>query len=57
MDPSEKDTLVSMVMAFRMCELQSLLTFANKNKAGRKSELQVRNGEGYQLMVMSGNFH
>ena len=32
----------SMVSAFRMSELQSLMSFAGKSKAGKKSDLQVR---------------
>ncbi|ODN05617.1 E3 SUMO-protein ligase PIAS1 [Orchesella cincta] len=34
--------LRSMVMAFRVTELQTLLGFAGKNKTGRKNELQAR---------------
>ena len=31
----------SMVSAFRMSELQALMVFAGKSKAGKKSDLQV----------------
>lgn len=31
-----------MVLAFRVTELQTLLSFAGKNRSGRKNELQVR---------------
>ena len=31
----------SMVSSFRMAELQSLMVFAGKSKAGKKSDLQV----------------
>ena len=34
--------LQSLVSAFRMSELQALLAFAGKSKAGKKSELQAR---------------
>ncbi len=38
----DDDSLRSMLMAFRLSELNQLLDFAGvKNKAGRKSELQV----------------
>ncbi|KAI1286347.1 E3 SUMO-protein ligase PIAS1 [Halotydeus destructor] len=35
-------TLKSMVLAFRVTELQMLLQWANKNKSGKKNELQQR---------------
>ena len=31
----------AMVSAFRMSELQALMVFAGKSKAGKKSDLQV----------------
>ena len=37
----------SMVSAFRMSELQSLMVFAGKSKAGKKSDLQVMNDDCY----------
>ena len=39
---SERDAIQSMVLGFRMAELQTLLNFAGKNKSGRKSDLQVK---------------
>ena len=36
-----RDHYQSLVSAFRISELQSLLAFAGKSKAGKKSELQV----------------
>ena len=32
----------SMILSFRLLELQALLTFAGKSKLGKKNELQVR---------------
>ena len=37
----DNDKYKSMVSAFRMSELQSLMSFAGKSKAGKKSDLQV----------------
>ncbi|TRY73722.1 hypothetical protein TCAL_05843 [Tigriopus californicus] len=39
---AESDMLYSMVMGFRMSELQLLMAFAGKSKSGRKCELQSR---------------
>ena len=39
---SSQQSLLSLVSAFRMSELQSLLMFAGKSKAGKKTELQAR---------------
>ena len=36
-----RDHYQSLVSAFRISELQTLLAFAGKSKAGKKSELQV----------------
>ena len=38
---SENEKLQNMVLAFRMSELQSLMVFAGKSKAGRKTDLQA----------------
>ena len=38
---TENEKLQNMVRAFRMSELQSLMVFAGKSKAGRKTDLQV----------------
>ena len=38
---TENEKLQNMVGAFRMSELQSLMVFAGKSKAGRKTDLQV----------------
>ena len=46
MRPDEK--YKSMVSAFRMSELQSLMSFAGKSKAGKKSELQVTRNNNQQ---------
>ena len=32
----------AMVVSFRMSELQTLMVYAGKSKAGKKSDLQVR---------------
>jgi len=39
---SENEKYRSMVQTFRMSELQSLMIFAGRSKAGRKSDLQAR---------------
>lgn len=39
---AEAEALKSMVMSFRVSELQMLLGFAGRNKSGRKTELQAR---------------
>jgi len=39
---SENEKYRSMVQTFRMSELQSLMVFAGRSKAGRKSDLQAR---------------
>ena len=38
---SENEKLQNMVLAFRMSELQSLMVFAGKSKAGKKTDLQA----------------
>ena len=38
---SENEKLRNMVLAFRMSELQCLMVFAGKSKAGRKTDLQA----------------
>ena len=49
---SENEKYRSMVQAFRMSELQSLMVFAGRSKAGRKSDLQVR-WEGLGVNVLN----
>jgi len=39
---SENDKLCNMVLAFRMSELQSLMVFSGRSKAGKKTDLQAR---------------
>ena len=41
----------SMVSAFRMSELQSLMSFAGKSKAGKKSELQVTRNNNIEYLI------
>jgi hypothetical protein len=41
MAAGESAKYVNMVRAFRMSELQTLMAFAGRSKAGRKTELQV----------------
>ena len=38
---TETEVIRSMVLSFRLLELQDLLLFAGKSKLGKKSELQV----------------
>jgi hypothetical protein len=38
---SENEKLRNMVLAFRMSELQCLMVFAGKSKAGKKTDLQA----------------
>lgn len=40
------DVLRSMVLSFRLHELQVFLQFAKKNKVGKKADLQVRRKHG-----------
>ena len=42
----------AMVVSFRMSELQTLMVYAGKSKAGKKSDLQVRltNKEPFNLI-------
>ena len=49
MRPDEK--YKSMVSAFRMSELQSLMSFAGKSKAGKKSELQVTRNNNIEYLI------
>jgi len=46
---TENEKLQNMVRAFRMSELQSLMVFAGKSKAGRKTDLQERAVELIEL--------
>ena len=39
---TETEVIRSMVLSFRLLELQTLLLFAGKSKLGKKNELQVR---------------
>ena len=39
---TEKEVVRSMVLSFRLQELNALLAFAEKSKVGKKSELQVK---------------
>merc|ERR1711997_1404015 len=39
---TEKEVVRSMVLSFRLQELNALLAFAEKSKVGKKSELQSR---------------
>ena len=45
----------SMVSAFRMSELQSLMSFAGKSKAGKKSELQVTRNDNIKYLISVKN--
>ena len=45
----------SMVSAFRMSELQSLMSFAGKSKAGKKSELQVTRINNIEYLISVKN--
>ena len=38
---TEPEATRSMILSFRLLELQSLLVFAGKSKLGKKTELQV----------------
>ena len=53
MRPDEK--YKSMVSAFRMSELQSLMSFAGKSKAGKKSELQVTRNNNIEYLISVKN--
>lgn len=47
--------LQTMVMSFRVTELSMLLQHANKNKSGKKSELQARAVEVAKQAVLRNN--
>ena len=47
---TETEVIRSMVLSFRLLELQDLLLFAGKSKLGKKSELQVSSVYGIYIV-------
>ena len=52
---TDYEVIRSMVLNFRLTELQTLLTFAGQSRAGRKSELQVRSSLFFTLRHFCAN--
>ena len=52
---TETEVIRSMVLSFRLLELQDLLLFAGKSKLGKKSELQV--GIVYEIYIVRNIFY
>ena len=51
---TETEVIRSMVLSFRLLELQDLLLFAGKSKLGKKSELQV--SSVYEIYIVRNIF-
>jgi hypothetical protein len=57
---TDYEVIRSMVLNFRLTELQHLLTYAGQSRAGRKTELQVRLKHTFQIITelnVQPNYH